>query len=163
MEHSNNSSSKEYLKFVGVLVFILITSYLYSLYIGLDLLTFLESFMGVFFVTFALFKIYKLKEFAYGFQSYDLIAQKSLVYSFAYPFIQLFFGFAYLLGYSTVALNIIVIIVSLVSGAGVIKSLLSKQMVHCVCLGGVIKLPLSRISFVEDFGMAIMALVMIFL
>ena len=119
--------------------------------------------MGVFFVVFALFKFKNYKEFAYGFQSYDVLAKRSLAYSYAYPVIQLVFGVCYLIGYGTRFLDILVIAVSLVSSIGVIQSLKTKSTVHCVCLGGVIKLPLSRISFVEDFGMALMAGTMIFL
>jgi hypothetical protein len=117
--------------------------------------------MGVFFMVFSLFKLSRLKEFAYGFQSYDLIANKSLAYGFAYPFIQLLLGLIYLSGLGSQSVDIFVVIISLISGAGVLNSLSKKQMVHCVCLGNVIKLPLSTISFVEDFGMAVMALAMI--
>jgi hypothetical protein len=124
---------------------------------------FIDSFMGVFFIVFAGFKISQLKIFAYGFQSYDLIAKHSLAYSYSYPFIQLAFGFAYLAGFGSIIVDSLVLFVSLISGLGVLKSLIKKQKVHCVCLGNVIKLPLSTISFVEDFGMALMALSMIFL
>jgi hypothetical protein len=124
-------------------------------------LPFLESFMGVFFVIFSGFKLAQLKEFAYGFQSYDLVAKRSLAYSYMYPFMQLLFGVLYLSGVGSLSLNAVVLAVSLLSGAGVLNSLIKKQQVHCVCLGNVIKLPLSTISFVEDFGMAAMALIMI--
>lgn len=161
-EHMNMASSNnriEYLKFAGILTFILVISTLISTNTSLY---FLDSFMGVFFIVFAGFKIAQLKEFAYGFQSYDLIAKRSLVYSYFYPFLQLLFGILYIAGLGVFALDITVLVVSLVSGAGVLNSLIKKQQVHCVCLGNVIKLPLSTISFVEDFGMALMALVMIF-
>ena len=122
----------------------------------------LENTMTVF-VVFAAFKLAQLKEFAYGFQSYDLIAKNNLLYGYAYPFIQAGLGLSYLSGFGSIGLNIFVVAISLVSGAGVLYSLHKKQAVHCVCLGNVIKLPLSRISFVEDFGMAVMALAMIIL
>lgn len=160
-EHVHVAAKKntnEYLKFTAIMIAITVSSLLISSYSSLP---FLESFMGVFFIVFAGFKIAQLKEFAYGFQSYDLIAKRSLVYSFTYPFLQLMFGVLYLLSFSSLALNLVVLVVSLISGAGVLNSLIKKQQVHCVCLGNVIKLPLSTISFVEDFGMAAMALIMI--
>lgn len=159
MNMANSNKKVEYLKFAGILIFILVISSLISANTSLY---FLDSFMGVFFIVFAGFKIAQLKEFAYGFQSYDLIAKRSLAYSYFYPFLQLLFGVLYIAGQGVIALDVAVVVISLVSGAGVLNSLIKKQQVHCVCLGNVIKLPLSTISFVEDFGMALMALVMIF-
>jgi hypothetical protein len=161
MIHESSNQRKEYVKFAGIMSVIVVLSYVHATWIGMHLMQFLESFMGVFFVVFAGFKIMQLKEFAYGFQSYDLVAKRSLLYSYCYPFIQLLFGLIYLLGFATIAVDIVVLVVSLLSGLGVLNSLYKKQQVHCVCLGNVIKLPLSTISFVEDFGMAIMALAMI--
>lgn len=163
MVHESSSQKKEYIKFAGIMLAILVLSYVHASLAGIALMQFLESFMGVFFVVFAGFKIMQLKEFAYGFQSYDLVAKKSLLYSYSYPFIQLLFGLMYLFGLATIAVDGVVLFVSLLSGLGVLNSLHKKQKVHCVCLGNVIKLPLSTISFVEDFGMAAMAIAMIFL
>ena len=156
--HNQKSNLPEYLKFIGVLLFILLVSAVIE---KNTFLTFLDSFMGVFFTVFASFKLFSLKEFAYGFQSYDLLAKKSLTYSYLYPFIQLLFGALYLLNFGSAPLDAVVITISLVSGAGVLRALNSGAKVHCVCLGNVIKLPLSTISFIEDFGMAIMALAML--
>lgn len=159
-EHSmsNSNQKKEYLKFAGIMLSILVISIIIT---NATDLPFLDSFMGVFFVQFASFKLAQLKEFAYGFQSYDLLAKRSLKYSYFYPFLQFAFGVLYLTGAGSLYLDAVVLIVSLVSGAGVLNSLIKKQKVHCVCLGNVIKLPLSTISFVEDFGMAAMAVLMI--
>jgi hypothetical protein len=159
-EMHNANNSVEYLKFAGVMILITGLSYWHANWRGLDVMQYLESFMGVFFVVFAGFKLSNLKEFAYGFQSYDIVAAKSLVYSFAYPFIQLLLGTAYLLGANR-GIDVLVLAISLISGFGVLQALRSKNKIHCVCLGNVIELPLSTISFVEDFGMALMALAMI--
>ena len=168
MHHSPQNTQKEYLKFFAVLLLVTALAFVhvswvreYATVSSSYWLQYLDSFMGVFFVVFGSFKLINLKEFAYGFQSYDVIAKRSLLYSFAYPFMQLIVGFLYLYGLNAVSLDIFVLVISLVSGYGVLKSLRTRQDVHCVCLGNVIKLPLSRISFVEDFGMAIMAAIMI--
>jgi hypothetical protein len=155
------SPKKEYGKFALVITAVVLLALAHAGWKDFSFMQFLESFMGVFFTVFAGFKIIKLREFAYGFQSYDLVAKKSLFYSFCYPFIQLLFGFLYLFGFAALTVDAVVLFVSLLSGLGVLNSLASKKKVHCVCLGNVIKLPLSTISFVEDFGMAIMALVML--
>lgn len=155
----SKSNIGEYLKFAGVLVAIIILSVIIN---GNSSVSFMEIFMGVFFAVFGGFKLINLKEFAYGFQSYDLIAKNSLPYSYSYPFIQLSFAFLYLFGAGSIWwVNIAVLFVSLLSGAGVLRTLGSGAKVHCVCLGNVIKLPLSTISFVEDFGMALMALLIL--
>ena len=160
MQHSATNTQKEYLKFAAIIVLI------FSIAGGiwyLEWLPFMEALMGVFLVIFASFKLFNLKEFAYGFQSYDILAKRSLKYSFSYPFIQLVLGVLYLSGLSSFPLNITAFVVAVVASIGVLKTIIKKQEVHCVCLGNVIKLPLSRISFVEDFGMASMALAMIIL
>jgi hypothetical protein len=158
MGHDDTNTMNEYLKFFGILGAITAIS---TLFWHNTALGFLDAFMGVFFVVFAGFKLAQLKEFAYGFQSYDLIAKKSLKYSYSYPFAQLALGVLYLAGAGSLPLDVFVVVISLVSAAGVLNSLIKKQAIHCVCLGNVIKLPLSRISFVEDFGMAAMAVAMI--
>ncbi len=159
--HNVSGSSREYLKFISVLVSVTLLSYLHVRWQGFYSVQFAQSFMGVFFVVFASFKLFNLKVFAYGFQSYDLIAKKSLKYSFSYPFIQLVFGVLYLISSGGMLLDTVVLAVSLVAGAGVLQTLGSGAKVHCVCLGNIIKLPLSTISFVEDFGMAAMAVFML--
>lgn len=160
--HHTANNTVEYVKFLGIMLAVTGLSYLHSSVLNeFSMRQFIDSFMGVFFVVFAGFKLINLKEFAYGFQSYDLLAKKSLAYSFAYPFIQVIFGILYLVGATNTLLHSAVLIVSLFSGLGVLRALNSHAKVHCVCLGNVVKLPLSTISFVEDFGMAIMATVML--
>ena len=155
------SSELEYYKFCLIIFSIFTLSAVHSSIVGMTIQQFLMSFIGVFFLVFSVFKLSSLKEFAYGFQSYDIIAKRSLIYSFSYPFIQLLLAFTYLLGSNNFAVDIFVILISLVSGIGVIQALKSGKKIHCVCLGSVIKLPLSINSFVEDFGMAIIASAML--
>lgn len=153
--------AKEYVKFAGVLLFISATAWLHADWRGLDLMQYLESFMGVFFIVFAAFKLYNLREFAYGFQSYEIMKNKSVGWGYAYPFIQILFGVLYLLGAGSRLLDGIVFLWSAFGAYVVLLTLRKKSDIHCVCLGNVIKLPLSTISFVEDFGMALMAAAML--
>ena len=158
---SKSGSGLEYYKF-GLVIFSIFTlSSFHASIVGIHLEQFLSSFMGVFFFVFSIFKLSSLKEFAYGFQSYDLLAKKSFIYSFSYPFIQLVLGFVYLLGLNNTGVDVFVVAISLISAIGVVQALKSGNKIHCVCLGNVIKLPLSTISFVEDFGMAAMAITML--
>lgn len=153
----------EYLKFTAVIVFIAGAAWLHADWRGFDLMQYLESFMGVFFIVFAAFKLYNLKEFAYGFKSYEIMKNKSVGWGYAYPFIQVLFGLLYLLGYGSRVLDVVVFLWSSFGAHVVLLTLRKKGDIHCVCLGNVIKLPLSTISFVEDFGMSVMALAMVLL
>lgn len=168
MDHKAHASdtpniAKEYLKFAAVILAVIGLAVLHAIWRGWSGLQFLDSFMGMFFLIFGSFKLVQLKEFAYGFQSYDVLARRSLAYSYLYPFLQLSFAFSYLFSASNLVVDLIVLIVALVSSVGVIQELGRGSQIRCVCLGSIIKLPLSRISIVEDFGMAIMALVMLVL
>jgi hypothetical protein len=58
-------------------------------------------------------------------------------------------------------LHLVTLIVSTVAGIGVVRELAKKTAIPCACLGNVIKLPLSKVSFVEDFGMLAMAMLML--
>ncbi len=160
MHDQGTGSPIEYVKFIVVIAFVFGVA---TLLASIDFRPFMESLMGVFLLVFGGFKLINLREFAYGFQSYDIVAKKSLQYSFAYPFIQIGLGAAYLAGLASLLLHVLALIVAVVASVGVLQTLLSGQKVHCVCLGNVIRLPLSRISFVEDFGMALMAIAMIFM
>ncbi|MDQ2973323.1 MAG: hypothetical protein M3Q79_02490 [bacterium] len=151
----------EYLKLTGILLAILFGAFMHYTTFDLTGNGFLDSFMGVFFLTFASFKLIGLTEFVTGFATYDVVAKKYPAYGYVYPFTQLMFAVFYLVIGASRLTDILVLVVSLVSAYGVVKALNSKRQFHCVCLGNVIKLPLSRISFIEDFGMATMALVML--
>ena len=161
-EHESHQANHtvEYVKFALVLAAIVVLSWLHADWRGFDLMQYLESFMGVFFIVFAAFKLYNLKEFAYSFQSYEIMKDRSVFWGYIYPFVQVAFGTLYLLGYGNRLLDGVVFVWSAYGSYIVWLTLRKKGDIHCVCLGNVIKLPLSTLSFVEDFGMSMMALTM---
>lgn len=150
----------EYVKFAAVLIVITGAAWLHADSLGMGLMQFLESFMGVFFVVFAAFKLYNLREFALGFRSYEVMNRRSIVWGYVYPFVQVTFGLLYLLSFGSRLLDGMVFVWSAFGSYVVWLTLRKKGDIHCVCLGNVIKLPLSTISFVEDFGMSVMAAAM---
>lgn len=123
--------------------------------------TVMMHFMAGFFIVFAGFKLLDLRGFVEGYATYDLIAQRLPVYGFIYPFIELGLGLLYLGGMSTFALHLVTFILMTINGLGVVMKLLKKEAFQCACLGTFLKVPLTKISLIEDFGMAIMALSMI--
>jgi hypothetical protein len=115
------------------------------------------SFMGYFFVFLSLFKFFDLQGFVKGFVTYDLITKHFKPYGYAYPFIELALGLGYIMGVGLIWVNLFTVIVMTVSGAGVIKSILSGEKINCACLGTVLNVPLSTVSILENFGMGAMA------
>ena len=118
-------------------------------------------FMAGFFITFAGFKIIDLKGFAQGYSTYDLLAKKFSPYGYIYPFIELFFGLAMILTLFTTTILYIELLVMTASGIGVAIKIAKKEKFQCVCLGTFLKVPLTKVTLVEDFGMAFLALILL--
>ncbi|QDU81490.1 hypothetical protein Pla110_32320 [Polystyrenella longa] len=119
------------------------------------------NFMGGFFLIFSFFKLLNLTGFATAYQTYDVIAKRSTGYAYAYPFIELGLGIAYLAAMFPIATNIVTAIVMLIGLAGVINALRKNQTIQCACLGTVFDLPMTIVTFFEDGIMAAMAIGML--
>jgi hypothetical protein len=89
------------------------------------------------------------------------VREQARAYGYAYPFIELGLGIAYLVRFAPVATNLVTLVVMLVSIVGVTQALLQKRRIQCACLGTVFNLPMTKVTFVEDALMAGMALVML--
>lgn len=123
---------------------------------------FMNNFMAGFFLVFAGFKLLDLRGFATAYSTYDLIAARFKSYGFVYPFIELLFGIGYVFAITNPVFHLVVLIVMGVSGVGVLHALMKKRKFQCACLGTAIKLPLTKVTLIEDFGMALMACLMLF-
>lgn len=122
---------------------------------------FMANFMASFFLVFSFFKMLDLKGFANGYASYDIVAKKFHSYGYVYPFLELGFGFAYMIFPENIYLNIAVFFVMLISTIGIIKAKLTKQKFYCVCVGTLLKAPLGSLAIIEGVSMALMSLLMI--
>jgi hypothetical protein len=118
--------------------------------------------MAGFFITFAGFKLVDLRGFADGYSTYDLLAQKWLGYGYLYSFIELFFGLSMILIPHSKELLLAEFAIMAFSGIGVAIKIARKEKFQCACLGTFLKVPLTKVTLVEDFGMAILALIMYF-
>lgn len=121
----------------------------------------MSVFMAGFFLVFSSFKFMDVKGFAQGYSTYDLLAQKVYNYGFIYPFLELGLGLAYLTGNNNFYINLFTFILMGFSGLGVLNSMLKKRKFQCACLGTFLKVPLTKVTLIEDFGMALMALLML--
>ncbi len=118
-------------------------------------------FMAGFFLVFAGFKLMDIKGFAEGYSTYDLLAGRWFGYGYIYPFIELGFGLAMLAGLHNPPLLWAEIVVMLFSGIGVAIKLAKGEEFQCACLGTFLKVPLTKVTLIEDFGMALLALALL--
>lgn len=121
----------------------------------------MNNFMGGFFISFSFFKLLNLTGFVDSFQTYDVLARPVRAYGFAYPFIELALGIAYLVQLVPIATNAVTLVIMVVGMVGVAQALLQKRRIQCACLGAVFNLPMSKVTLVEDGLMAGMAVIML--
>jgi hypothetical protein len=155
----------EYRKFAYVLLGILTLSTVLSLVRGWEPTRAMADFMAVFFITFSAFKFADIELFAHTYRTYDILAQRIRPWGYIYPFIEAFLGFWYLLSEAPNNLNVITLLVTGTAAFGVWKEVSKKHhsKFMCACLGRYIRLPLSKVSLVEDVAMFVMAAVMLFM
>lgn len=149
--------------YVPLMVIVALITLVSAVVAPFDLRGFLLSFMTGFFLVFAGFKLMDLKGFAEGYSTYDLLAQRWRGYGYIYPFIELAFGLLMLAGYHPAWLLLTECGVMVFSGLGVARKLAKRERFRCSCLGTFLKVPLTYVTLVEDFGMAIMALILFLL
>ncbi len=123
----------------------------------------ISYFMIGFFLIFSGFKLMDIKGFAQGYFTYDLLARRWFSYGYIYPFIELFFGLAMILIPESRMLLIFELFVMTFSGLGVAIKLLKHEKFQCACLGTFLKVPLTKVTLIEDFGMAALAGLMLLL
>ncbi len=121
----------------------------------------MANFMGAFFVMFSLFKMIDLSGFAEGYATYDLLAMRSRTYAYVYPFIELGLGVSYFVGAFPVATNTFTAALMGFGALGVWRTLRAGRKIQCACLGTALKLPMTKVTLVEDLGMGGMALLML--
>ncbi len=126
-----------------------------------DLSMTISYFMIGFFLVFSGFKLMDVKGFAEGYSTYDLLAKRWFRYGYIYPFIELFFGLSMILLPHTQWLLWTELIVMTFSGLGVAIKLAKGEKFQCACLGTFLKVPLTKVTLIEDFGMALLALVLL--
>jgi copper chaperone CopZ len=117
----------------------------------------MRYFMAGFFIVFSFFKLLDLAAFATAYSSYDLLAAQWKGWAYAYPFVELALGIAYLINFNPLLTNWVTVIVMGFSAIGVIRAVMNKNRIECACLGTVFKLPMSTVTIVEDVGMVAMA------
>jgi len=126
-----------------------------------DAAVMMRHFMAGFFLVFSFFKLLDLRGFADAYRSYDLVARAVPAWAPAYPFVELALGVAYLVDFKPMVTNATTLVLMLVGAAGVFKALVDKRAIRCACLGSALNLPMTKVTLVEDVGMAAMAAAML--
>ena len=152
---------KNYIPFIVIIAMIIIASAIVSWKAQFSLDGFALHFMTGFFLIFAGFKLMDLQGFAKGYATYDLLALRVPVYGYLYPFVELGFGLCMLAGFQPAWLLWTEFYVMTLSGIGVAIKIAKREPFRCACLGTFLKVPLTYITLIEDFGMAILALVVL--
>ncbi|MBP6913344.1 MAG: hypothetical protein KBC00_01915 [Candidatus Levybacteria bacterium] len=142
-----------------IIIGIIFISSLFTTYPNFEIALIIQNFMIGFFIVFAAFKLIDLKGFSEGYRTYDLLAERFSFYGYIYPFIELAFGLIMILGFFQQEVLVIEMIIMTFSGLGVILKLMKHEKFKCVCLGTFLKVPLTKVSLVENFGMAFLGLV----
>lgn len=125
---------------------------------GGGMTTWMEVFMGGFFLVFSFFKFLDIKGFARSYKSYDLLASVVPSYGYVYPFFELALGFAWVFVGGTFWVALSTAGLMGFSAIGVIRAVARKTDIQCACLGTVFNLPMSTVTIVEDVLMVGMAL-----
>lgn len=120
-------------------------------------MTWMDHFMGGFFIVFSFFKFLDIQGFVKSYQEYDLLAMRWKTYGFIYPFIELGLGLGWAFGKDMRAIALMTLVVMGFSALGVIKAVARKRAIPCACLGTVFQLPMTTVTIVEDLLMVAMA------
>ncbi len=139
--------------FLGI---VLIVGFISAIYLDFMLL-----YMGIFFIIFSLMKMPDWKGFVTAFSQYDLIAKNVKFYGWIYPAIEFGLGILYLTETFIPFAAWVTVFVLGIGAVGVGKNMLSKNKVQCACLGTKIKVPLTKVTLLENLLMVIMAIMLI--
>jgi copper chaperone CopZ len=123
----------------------------------------MRHFMAGFFLVFSFFKLLDLRGFVDAYRSYDLVARAMPAWGWIYPFVELALGVAYLVNFEPRLTNWTTLVVMVVGAVGVLRALLDRRTIRCACLGTALNLPMTKVTLVEDLGMAAMAAGMLLL
>lgn len=169
MEHNHQATPnlpvthpklRDYVPLMSVFAVIIFATIAVCTKVGFTPDTVLGYSMGFFFLVFGLFKLLDIGMFAHGYREYDLIAKNLPAWGYIYPFIELGLGGLYLAGDSSQQTLLITAALSLITVASVSIKLAKREVVQCVCLGNVLRVPLTYVSLAEYAAMVLMAAAM---
>ena len=160
-DSTNKKSKIEQLKPLFLILFYITSASILLNFKDWNWNEFTLDFMGLFFIIFSFFKMLDLKGFPVSFKMYDPLAKVVPVYGFLYPFVETALGIMFLMRIQIIFALIVSLIILLATTVGVTKTLLSKKIVQCACLGTHLKLPMTEATLIENIIMLSMSIIMI--
>lgn len=148
-----------YKKLRHVLTGVLLVALLLTFVRGLALDRFLADFMAVFFITFAAFKFMDIEGFVQAYRSFDVVASRIRPWAYAFPFIEAFLGFWYLLSEAPQNLNVLATVITGLALLGAWQEVKRRSRFNFAATKSFIRLPLARVSLIENAPMFLLALV----
>jgi copper chaperone CopZ len=130
-------------------------------YSSWELSSFMFDFMGLFYIVFSFFKFLDYTGFPESFRMYDPLAKALPAYGWVYPFIETALGLMFLLRFEIDIALVATIVVLGITTIGVTRSLFSKKVIKCACLGTALNLPMTEATFIENTIMLVMAVWML--
>jgi hypothetical protein len=85
------------------------------------------------------------------------LAKALPAYGWVYPFIETALGLMFLLRFEIDIALVATIVVLGITTIGVTRSLFSKKVIKCACLGTALNLPMTEATFIENTIMLVMA------
>lgn len=155
------STTKERMKFAGILVFLSIAATLMGTLNGFNGQEWIRWFLGGFLIMFGGFKMIGIEVFLRVFPLYDLIAKRFALYKYAYPLLQAFIGMWYITGLSPLLRDIIVLVISFSGLWGMLKLVSARGAVRLAYLGNIIQLRYSTVTIIENATIVTLAIVML--
>lgn len=116
---------------------------------------FMPIFMSFWLIQFALVKLFDVQGFVGMFSQYDIISSRFPGYGYVYPFLELALGLAYLGNYFPFQTSIVLLAVASLGLLGVILQK-RKGAVYCACMGTITRVPLGRVTVIENLLMIAM-------
>lgn len=151
-------SQEAYKKMWYVVVGIVWVAALLTFVRGISLDRFMADFMAVFFITFASFKFIDIERFAHAYRSFDIIANRVRPWAYVFPFVEAFLGFWYLLSEAPQNLNILALAVTGSALIGAFRESKRASRFKHAATQAFIRLPLARVSLIENATMFLLAL-----
>jgi len=156
-------NAQEYKKLRNVFIVILSVALLLSFVRGLSIERFLADFLAVFLIAFAGLKFVEIEYFAHAYRSFDLIASRLRPWGYTVPFIEAFLGFWYLLSEAPQKLNILALVFAGSALVGTLIGSRHKSRVKSATTKNLIRLPLMKVSFIENTIIFFIALLLLIL
>lgn len=151
-------SLSDFYPLIGILAVVVALTAVGVVYFAQDMML---AFMAYFFLVFGALKVMRISGFVEAYQMYDVLAKRSKVYAYLYPFLELGFGLSYLFMWQIEAVSVVVMIIMLIGAYGVYLKLKEHEEIPCACLGTVFKVPMTWVTLGEDLLMAGMALLIL--